>query len=145
VTDATADVAAVTAANADLYAAIESGDADRMASIWDTSDDVVCVHPGWPAVRGRSRVLRSWAVIMANTAYIQFFSTGVDVAVDGDVAMVTCEHGLLARSDDRDTGFGETARVVASNLFRRRGDTWRLWAHHASPVLGGDDQEETQA
>lgn len=143
-TDRAVDVAAVTAANAELYAAIESGDVERLTAMWDTADDVVCVHPGWPPVRGRSRVLRSWAVIMANTAYIQFFSTGVDVAVDGDVAIVTCEHGLLARSDERDTGFGETARVVASNVFRRRDGGWRLWSHHASPVLG-DDQEGTDA
>jgi ketosteroid isomerase-like protein len=138
------DVAAVSAANAELYLAIEAGDVDRLAAMWDTADDIVCVHPGWPAVTGRSRVLRSWAVIMANTAYIQFFSTEVDVAVDGDVAIVTCEHGLLARSDEADTGFGETARVVASNVFRRRPDGWRLWSHHASPVLGADDQEETE-
>lgn len=140
-TDLTADVDAVIAANTELYAAIESGDVDRLAAMWDTTDDIVCVHPGWPSVRGRSRVLRSWAVIMANTAYIQFFSTDVDVAVDGDIAIVTCEHGLLARSDERDTGFGETARIVASNVFRRRDEGWRLWSHHASPVLGTDDQE----
>jgi ketosteroid isomerase-like protein len=140
-TDVSADLAAVTAANAELYAAIESGDVERLGAMWDDADDVVCVHPGWPPVRGRSRVLRSWAVIMANTAYIQFFPTGVDVAIEGDAAIVTCEHGLLARTDEQDTGFGETARVVASNVFRRRGGRWRLWSHHASPVLGGDDQE----
>jgi ketosteroid isomerase-like protein len=144
VTGAAADAAAVGAANAELYAAVEAGDVDRLAAMWDTADDVVCVHPGWPAVTGRSRVLRSWAVIMANTAYIQFFSTNVEIAVDGDVAIVTCEHGLLARSDEADTGFGETARVVASNVFRRRPDGWRLWSHHASPVLGTDDQERTE-
>jgi ketosteroid isomerase-like protein len=138
-----ADVAAVSAANAELYAAIEAGDVDRLAAMWDVADDIVCVHPGWPSVAGRSRVLRSWAVIMANTAYIQFFSTDVEVAVDGDVAIVTCEHGLLARTDEADTGFGETARVVASNVFRRRSDGWRLWSHHASPVLGTDEQEGT--
>ena len=79
---------------------------------------------------------------MANTAYIQFFTTGVDVTVNGDVAIVTCEHGLLARTDEHDSGFGETARVVASNVFRRRGDRWRLWSHHASPVLGTDDDHD---
>lgn len=141
-TDAAADAAAVSAANAELYAAIEAGDVDRLAAIWDTTDDIVCVHPGWPSVSGRSRVLRSWAVIMANTAYLQFFSTEVEVAVDGDVAIVTCEHGVLARSDEGDTGFGETARVVASNVFRRRPDGWRLWSHHASPVLAADDDQE---
>jgi ketosteroid isomerase-like protein len=129
------DIAAVSAANAELYAAIEAGDADRIAAMWDDGDDVVCVHPGWPAVVGRSRVLRSWAVLLANTAYIQFFSTGSDIAVSGDVAIVSCEYGVLARTDEADTGFGESARVVASNVFRRRASGWRLWSHHASPVL----------
>jgi len=142
VTNLAADLDAVTTANAELYAAIEAGDVDRLATIWDESDDIVCVHPGWPLVRGRSRVIRSWAVIMANTAYMQFFLTDVDATVDGDVAIVTCEHGLLARSDEADTGFGETARVVASNVFRRRGGEWRLWSHHASPVLGTDEGNE---
>jgi ketosteroid isomerase-like protein len=141
--DPESDTAQVIAANAELYAAIELGDADRIAAMWDDADDVVCVHLGWPAVVGRSRVLRSWAVILANTAYIQFVTTGTDVAITGDVAIVSCEYGVLARSDEADTGFGESARIVASNVFRRRALGWRLWSHHASPVLSddaGDDE-----
>lgn len=136
-----ADVEAVVAANAELYAAIEAGDAGRIAAMWDESDDVVCVHPGWPAVVGRSRVLRSWAAILANTAYIQFFATGFDVAITGDVAVVSCEYGVLARADDSDAGFGESARVVASNVYRRRAGQWRLWSHHASSVLATNETE----
>ncbi|MBV9290848.1 MAG: nuclear transport factor 2 family protein, partial [Frankiales bacterium] len=75
------DVAAVAAANAELYAAFEAGDVDRMEAIWDDSDDVQCIHPGWQLVRGRSRVLRSWSVIMANTSYIQFFLTDEQIFV----------------------------------------------------------------
>jgi ketosteroid isomerase-like protein len=129
------DVDDVAAANAAFYAAIESGDLDRIESQWDEADDIACVHPGWPPLRGRSRVLRSWAVIMANTAYLQYFPTDVNVAVAGDVAVVGCEHSLLARLTENEGGLGETARVVATNVFRRRSDGWRLWAHHASPVL----------
>jgi ketosteroid isomerase-like protein len=138
------DVEDVATANQEFYAAIESGDLDRIAAMWDDADDVVCVHPGWPGVRGRSRVLRSWAVIMANTAYIQFFPTGVEVAVVGDVAVVACEHSLLARTTDSEVGLGETARVVATNVFRRRADGWRLWAHHASPVMTATDDGELE-
>jgi ketosteroid isomerase-like protein len=133
------DEEAVADANAAFYAAIESGDVDRIEKIWDDADDIACVHLGWPPVRGRSRVLRSWAVIMANTAYLQFFPTGVDVAIAGDVAVVACEHSLLARITDNEGGLGETARVVATNVFRRRDDGWRLWAHHASPVMTATD------
>jgi ketosteroid isomerase-like protein len=136
------DVEDVTGVNAEFYAAIESGDVGAIGALWDDDDDVACVHPGWPPVRGRSRVLRSWAVILANTAYIQFFPTGVDVSVTGDVAVVACEHSLLARITDNEGGLGETARVVATNVYRRRDDGWRLWAHHASPVMTSSDNGE---
>lgn len=136
----------VIATNSDFYAAIEAADVDRLEQLWDDSDDVVCVHLGWPAVRGRSRVLRSWAVIVANTVYLQFFPTEVEVGLDGDTAVVTCEHSLLARTTDSEPGLGDTARVVATNVFRQRGGAWRLWSHHASAVLAddSDDSEGTE-
>jgi uncharacterized protein (TIGR02246 family) len=126
-----AEMAEVEALNAELYAAFESGDLDRMNALWDDADDVVCVHPGWPMLRGRGSVLRSWALIMANTTYIQFFLTDVDVDVDGDVAVVTCNENILTsvEADDGDS------RVVATNVFRRRDGRWRLLIHHGSPVL----------
>ena len=135
----TADVDAVTEANAELYAAFEAGDVDRMEAVWDDTDDVRCVHPGWPMLRGRSRVLRSWSVIMANTNYIQFFLTGVEAHVDGDLAVVTCEENILTGVAEPDGSLSESATVVTTNIFRRRGDRWRLWAHHGSPVITPSD------
>jgi ketosteroid isomerase-like protein len=136
------DLDDVTEANTEFYAAIESGDVSRIAGLWDDADDVGCVHPGWPPLRGRSRVLRSWAVILANTEYLDFFPTSVEVAVCGDVAVVTCEHSLLAGGGRASSELGETARVVATNVFRRREPGWRLWAHHASPVMTASDGGE---
>jgi ketosteroid isomerase-like protein len=131
----TADLDAVTAANAELYAAFEEGDVDRMEAVWDDAEDVRCVHPGWPLLRGRSRVLRSWSVIMANTNYIQFFLTGVEASVVGDLAVVTCEENILTAVADPDGTLSQSAKVVSTNLFRRRPDGWRLWVHHGSPVI----------
>src|SRR6059058_3069573 len=128
----TADVDAVTEANAELYAAFEAGDVDRMEAIWDDSDDVRCVHPGWPMLRGRSRVLRSFSAIMANTPYIQFLLTDVHVAVTGDTAVVTCTENILTAVSEE----GSSGQVVATNVFVRRPDGWRLQVHHGSPVLG---------
>jgi ketosteroid isomerase-like protein len=131
--------------NNGFYAAIEAADVDRLEAVWDVTDDIVCVHLGWPAVVGRSRVLRSWAVIVANTAYLQFFPTEVEVGIDGDVAVVTCEHSLLARITDTEAGLGDTARVVSSNVYRRRDGAWRLWSHHASAVLADDSDGVEEA
>lgn len=136
----TADVDAVIAANAELYEAFEAGDVDRMEAIWDDVDDVVCVHPGWPMLRGRARVLRSWSVIMANTNYIQFFLTNVDAVIDADIAVVTCEENILTAVADPDGALSQSAKVVSTNVFRRRDDGWRLWLHHGSPVLAPSEE-----
>jgi ketosteroid isomerase-like protein len=118
-------------ANAQLYAAFETGDVDLMESVWDDTDALVCVHPGWPMLRGRAAVLRSWSAVMANTDYIQFFLTDVEVSVHGDTAVVTCTENVLTSAD-----VGENASVVATNVFVRRPSGWRLQVHHGSPVLG---------
>ena len=130
----------------DLYAAFEAGDLDRMDLLWaddELADSVVCVHPGWPTLRGRDAVLRSWAMIMANTTYIQFVITDVELEIAGDLAVLTCVENIITAADDSDADPGSAtfagARGVATNLFRRTDDGWRLWVRHGSPVLAGSD------
>ncbi|WP_309031824.1 nuclear transport factor 2 family protein, partial [Streptomyces alfalfae] len=62
----------------------------------DDGSAISCVHPGWPVLTGRGEVLRSYALIMANTEYIQFFLTDVKVGVAGDTALVTCTENILS-------------------------------------------------
>lgn len=126
-------VLAVEAANAALYAAFEAGDVDLMESVWDVvdPDQLVCVHPGWPMLRGRAAVLRSWSAVMAGTDYIQFFLTDVQVDLHGAVAIVTCTENVLTSVD-----VGANATVVATNVFVLRAAGWRLRVHHGAPVLG---------
>ncbi|MGZ4666370.1 MAG: nuclear transport factor 2 family protein [Frankiaceae bacterium] len=130
-----AEVAAVEAVNSELYEAFEAGDLDRMAAVWDDErpGEVVCIHPGWDAVRGRDRVLRSWAAIMANTAFVQFVLTDVQTSVLADIAVVTCVENIVTTMEELDSN----ARIVTTNLFHRGVSGWRLRLHHGSPVLGG--------
>ena len=127
----TVDVDAVGAVNAEFYAAFEAADLDRMEAVWDVGDGVTCVHPGWPALRGREHVLRSWALIMANTAYIQFFLSDVDITLSGDLAVVSCAENILTAPGEPE---GD-AKVVSTNVFRRYDAGWRLVLHHGSPVI----------
>ena len=135
--------AAVERVNAAFYEAFENADLDTMRDLWLDHEESLCVHPGALPVRGTAAISRSWALIMANTPYIQFFLTDVEVSVRGDVASVTCTENVLT-ADDRagPDGFGG-ARAVATNVFVRTPDGWRLWIHHASPVVsGGHDDHE---
>jgi ketosteroid isomerase-like protein len=132
----------VEAVNATFYAAFESADLDAMQALWLDDPDSLCVHPGALPVRGTGPINRSWAVIMANTPYIQFFLTDVEVSLRADVASVTCTENVL--TGDARTGpdaFGG-GRAVATNVFVRTTDGWRLWIHHASPVLSAENHDE---
>ncbi|ONK12332.1 nuclear transport factor 2 family protein [Streptomyces sp. MP131-18] len=139
------DVEAVAAANTALYDALERGDLDAMAEHW-LAEDVSVVHPGWPVINGRGDVIRSYALIMANTEYIQFFLTDVEVSVLGDTALVTCTENILSGGPaeaDGSAGPLVGGLVVATNVFRRDGDGgWKVWSHHGSPVLIDREDED---
>ncbi|MFI8885960.1 nuclear transport factor 2 family protein [Streptomyces sp. NPDC053813] len=149
--EAAADIAAVEQANTAFYEAMERGDFEELSGLWLPGEDltVSCVHPGWPVLTGRGEVLRSYALIMANTEYIQFFLTDVGVSMTGDTALVTCTENILSGGPAEDgNALGPLVGqlVVATNVFRRTSDGWKLWSHHGSPVLtetGDEEDEET--
>lgn len=137
----------VDALNTAFYEAMERGDMDGLSELWLDGDSpgVSCVHPGWPVLSGRGEVLRSYALIMANTEYIQFFLTDVVVSVAGDTALVTCTENILSGGPAEESGalgplVGQL--VVATNVFRRTLDGWRVWSHHGSPVLAETDDDQ---
>ncbi|MCP3821686.1 nuclear transport factor 2 family protein [Streptomyces sp. A3M-1-3] len=126
---------------------MERGDFEGLSDLWLNDDDseISCVHPGWPVLSGRGEVLRSYALIMANTDYIQFFLTDTKVTVADDTALVTCTENILSGGPAEEAGelgplVGQL--VVATNVFRRTPDGWKVWSHHGSPVLAESDEEE---
>lgn len=136
----------VAEANQQFYSSIETGDIDLMRQVWaeeDQAPDLICVNPGWPLLRGRAEILRAWSLVMANVPYIQYVLTDTHIGVQGDVAMVTCEENVLTAEDDS-PGFVAGGQVVTMNLFIRTDQGWRLWSHHASPVLLDDDDDEEE-
>ncbi|MFD0146907.1 MULTISPECIES: nuclear transport factor 2 family protein [unclassified Streptomyces] len=143
------DTAAVEAANTAFYEAMERGDFEEISTLWldDGATPISCVHPGWPVLSGRGEVLRSYALIMANTEYIQFFLTDVKVSLGGDVAVVTCTENILSggpAEDGAELGPLVGQLVVATNVFRRTFEGWKIWSHHGSPVLTETDDEEDE-
>lgn len=117
----------VLAVNDTFYAAHEERDLDAMRAVWDHAERVVCVHPGWPILRGWPAVEESWRRIFDGAGRNQFILTNQSVDVGEDLAWVTLEENLVDR--------GETHAIAATNVFGRTVDGWRMVAHHGSPVL----------
>jgi ketosteroid isomerase-like protein len=117
----------VLAANDAFYSAFESRDLDRMSAVWEHSDRVTCVHPGWYVLRGWGAIAGSWFALFGGPQHLQFILTDAVVAIEGDTAWVTVDENLL---DGEEVG----GTVTAINVFARGADGWKLVAHHGSPV-----------
>jgi ketosteroid isomerase-like protein len=132
----------VLAAHAAFYAAFEKSDFEAMEAMWADDEGVVCVHPGAEPIRGRSAVMRSWLALMAAAPYIQFFLTDVRASVVGDIASVTCTENVLSAGADTPVGVFAGGSAAATNVLRYTSQGWRLWIHHASPVLSSGGRQE---
>ena len=129
------------AANAAFYAALETCDLDAMSDVWEHSDRVTVTHPGWPTIRGWSKVSASWSAIFRNTGYIQFVLTDEEVSLHGDTAWVTLDENIIQSVDDEPVAEGDLAplagaRATAINVFVRESPDggWAMVAHHSAPV-----------
>lgn len=120
------DREAVLAANQAFYQAFEEGNLDVMFDLWEHTPRVLCTHPGWPALHGWMHVAESWRRLMEQTERPQFIITGQRVEVVGDTAWLSCEENLLTANLN--------ATVSALNVFVLGDGSWRIVAHHASPI-----------
>lgn len=114
--------AEVLAANEAFYQAFNQKDATLMGQVWAQSEQVTCIHPGWNVIHGRERVLDSWRSILANPDQPRIVTGGADVSFFGQIALVICRE-LVAGSP-----------LVATNVFVREGDAWKLLHHQSGPV-----------
>ena len=131
-----ADLAEVEAANLRFYRAFETLDLERMDAVWLHSERAQCVHPGWPLIVGWKAIRESWEAIFANTTEMRFTIGDARVAGGPELAWVTCTENILADVQGRVS----VTSLLATNLFERTPEGWRLVHHHASHVLGSSDR-----
>jgi ketosteroid isomerase-like protein len=126
-----ADAAELEEANARFYRAFETLDIAEMDRVWAHDGHVRCVHPGWPLLSGWTAVRESWQRIFDSTEEMRFTLSGVTVNVGPDLGWVTCTENILSEVGGRVS----VTAILATNLFERTRDGWRLVHHHASHVL----------
>lgn len=121
------EATAVRAANGAFYTAHESQDFEAMARVWSHGHDVICIHPGWPILRGWAAVGESWRRILSGPGRNQFIRTNEQVNMTAGVAWVTLDENLMAAG-------GGTGTVAATNIFMRIDGEWKMVHHQGGPV-----------
>jgi ketosteroid isomerase-like protein len=117
-----ADKAEVLEANQRFYEAFAERNIEAMEALWSRSAPVACIHPGWGPLRDREQVMASWTGILGNAGAPRIRCSRASVHVMGDAAFVVCEEMV------------ESSRLVATNMFVREGQSWKIVHHQASPI-----------
>jgi uncharacterized protein (TIGR02246 family) len=115
---------------AQFYEALQRGDIERLMAVWADDEEIVCIHPGGPRVVGAAAIRATFEAIFAHG--------GIPVQPE-QMRRLALAGSALHHLVERITAAGEqgpqTAWVLATNLYVKTAQGWRLAAHHASPGL----------
>jgi ketosteroid isomerase-like protein len=127
------DSATVRALDDQMRRAVLRRDVAALERFW--SDSLVVNAPNNQVVRGKRAVLDDFV----RTGIINFSSFERDIEwmrMEGDFVVTMGLETLRALADSPANGLraGETARRRFTNIWKREGDTWRLYIRHANVI-----------
>ena len=117
-------------ANDAFYRAFQDLDAERMFSIWSGRASDLCVHPGWPPLRGPDPIAQSWRDIFTNMPFVRIRIDEVSIHQVGEMARVHCIENLFAVIEDMTLH----SQVACTNLYEAIDGKWQMVLHHGSPI-----------
>jgi len=111
-----------------FYAAFASIDVPKMAHVWLDSDSASCIHPGGGLLQGKQHVMQSWMEIFSGAVQPDVEHRLLNTIAGNDIAVHLVEETIRPGGNKS----VEASRVLATNIYVRRGASWYLAEHHAS-------------
>ncbi len=112
---------AILAANEAFYRAFAGNDYAAMETLWSSETDIAVIHPGWSPLHGYRAVMDSWDRLLSAPGSTPIICSEARVYRMEGAAFVICTES-----------FDET-ELVATNIFVRESDSWKLVHHQSGP------------
>lgn len=113
-----------------FYDALQHADIERLMACWSDEDDIVCIQPGGPRLVGHAAVRAGFEALFSNGS-VQAHPEKVRRLDAGHCSVHSVVERVAVMSDD---GM-QHAWVVATNVYAKTAQGWRMVAHHASPGI----------
>jgi uncharacterized protein (TIGR02246 family) len=123
-----------------FYEALQRGDIERLMAVWSDDEDISCVHPGGPRVVGAGAIRAAFDAMFANGT--------IDARPEKVRRLQThscAVHSVLEQVRVMTEQGPQSAWVIATNVYVKGAQGWRLVAHHASPGSAREVQEIAEA
>ena len=123
-----------------FYEAMQNADIERLMACWSDDDEIVCVHPGGPRVVGAAAIRATFDAIFSNGSIRAW-----PEQVRRIEALASVVHNVLERVEVLTDNGPAQAFVLATNVYHKTAQGWRMVAHHASPGSQSEAHEINDA
>ena len=123
-----------------LYEALQAGDIERLMAVWSDDEDITCVHPGGPRVVGAAAIRAAFESIFSNGAVNAHPEKVRRLQTHACAVHSVLEHIRVMTAEGPQSGW-----VIATNVYVKGTQGWRLVAHHASPGSPREAQDMGEA
>ena len=118
---------------AQFYEALQQADIDKLMACWADEDEIICVHPGGPRLVGSATIRAAFEAMFAN-GNIQAYPERIHKIE----SLASAVHHLVERVEVMTPQGPQKAWVIATNVFHKTPQGWRMVAHHTSPGTAND-------
>ncbi|MEW6414807.1 MAG: nuclear transport factor 2 family protein [Pseudomonadota bacterium] len=127
------------AAEAAFYAAFEARSLDAMMDVWAHDEHIACLHPLAAPLNGRLAVAAGWKSLFEAAGQFRMqVELAHEIRSADQVIRIVREYLTIGQETE------PRPPILATNVFRRDGEGWRMVLHHASPLqVGGTPPART--
>jgi ketosteroid isomerase-like protein len=122
-----------------FYEALQNGDIEKLMACWGDDDDIVCVHPGGARLVGPAAIRATFDAMFSNGTI-----RAQPIKVRKVETMSASVHSVLERIEVLTEEGPRHAYVIATNVYHKTAQGWRMVAHHASPGTPREMQEVSE-
>jgi len=113
-----------------FYDALEEGDLDRLLSVWADSDDICCLLPMYPLIRGRRNVADVFAHLFSQGHGVALSITHIGWIETDEIAIHQIEEAIQSPAG----GSSPPPPFYGTNIYRKFDNGWRLLVHQNAPT-----------
>lgn len=117
-----------------FYEAMQTGDLDKLMACWADEDDIVCIHPGGPRIVGAGAIRAAFDAMFANGGAIHAKPEHIR-RVD---SLASAVHSIIEKVEVMTPEGAVQAVVIATNVYHKTAQGWRMVVHHTSPGTAGE-------
>ena len=111
-----------------FYEALQRADIEALMAIWAEDEEIACVLPGGPRLADYATIREAWQQIFSSGTRLRVRITEPSVVQ----TPFTAVHSLIVEISVAGSDVPR-APIVATNVYVRGPQGWRLLIHHASP------------